>query len=85
MNDEPIQVEHSAAASMVASNCRVFLVAFGAFVAGKGWLSEDEYAQYLPAAVIVIPWVWGQVSGFIKHRRFVVTAAAAPNDVAVVK
>jgi hypothetical protein len=62
MSNKPIPVHKSALTELGLSNLRVALMAAGAFAAGRGWLSENEIAQYIPFAMILAPWAWGQYS-----------------------
>lgn len=85
MSEGPVFVARSPLTELALSNLRVALVALGAFVAGRAWLSEQKVAQYLPLAMIVLPWAWGQWSRFELWLKAKTAAAAAPDEIARVR
>lgn len=82
-----ITVNASALPSVAASNLRVFLIAFGAYAVGHGWFTQNDWTQLFPLALIGVPWVWGQVQGFVTHLKLVSIAAdpRTPDAVAMIK
>ena len=70
----PITVRSSAIPTLAASNLRVALIALGAYGVGKGWFKQDDVTGLMPVIMIVAPWVWGQVQGFINHANWVSVA-----------
>jgi len=83
--DTPIAVDASSLPGLIFSNLRVFLVALGAFLAGRGWVGREEFDQYLPVALIVVPWLVGQYRGWRNHRKQVALANMLPDSLAVTK
>lgn len=70
----PITVRSSAIPTMAASNFRVAMIAFGAYAVGKGWFKQDDVSGLMPLALIIAPWIWGQVQGLINHANWVSVA-----------
>lgn len=82
-----ITVNASAIPALAASNLRVILIAFGAYAVGKGWFTQDLWTQAVPILMILAPWVWGQIQGFITHTKLASVAAdpRVPASVATLK
>lgn len=83
----PIRVSGSQLPDVAASNLRMVLVSVGAYAAGRGWFTQSEFTQLLPVAMIIVPWVWGQVSRFAMRQKLisVVSDPRTPDSVGTLK
>lgn len=83
--DKAVVVSASPLSEMALSNLRIAILAAGAFAVGRGWLKDEEVGQYVPFAMIALPWAWGQYSRFRLWLKAKVAAGAAPDAVARVR
>lgn len=72
---QPFTVSASPIPDLAASNLRVVLIAFGAWAIGHGWFTQGTFDTLIPIALILVPWVWGQVKGFLTHDKLASVAA----------
>lgn len=80
--DTPIIVKESPTFENFWSSVRVFLIAFGAYGAGKGWFDANLFAAAVPVFLIGVPFAVGQWNVWRQHQRLVVAADAAQSRVA---
>lgn len=51
----------SAVPAQLASTLRAFLIALGAYLAGKGWIDAGLASAAVPLVLVAGPYIWNQL------------------------
>ncbi len=68
-----------------ATLLRQALLVWGGSLLGNGFMTEDTAAAIATVLLIGGPLIYGQVKGWLRHRKLVTLAEAAPDSLATVK
>ncbi len=58
----------SAIPEQLASTLRAFLIALGAYLAGKGWIDEGLASAAVPLVLVGGPYIWNQIKIRNRHK-----------------
>jgi hypothetical protein len=58
----------SAIPEQLASTLRAFLIALGAYLAGKGWIDEGLASAAVPLILVGGPWIYNQMKIRNRHK-----------------
>jgi hypothetical protein len=78
-------VDSNSTAGQLMSLLRSLLLGAAAWAVGRGYIDEATGSSIVGVLLIVAPIVWSQLVTKSKHDQVKEIAAAAPNDIAVVK
>lgn len=81
----PILVDPNALPAIGAVVLRYALQALGGFLVARGWIDGDAVEAIVSGSLVVVPMAYAAVRASRNRAKLVTIAAAAPNDVAVVK
>lgn len=82
--DEPIEVGGMVLPTALAAALRYLITIIGTFAIGRGWVKAEELPGLATMAVTLATVGYGLWKTYSNRSKLVVTAEAAPNDVAVV-
>lgn len=80
----PIEVTDNTLEGQIATFARYLLTAVGSFALGKGWIDNEALQVITGIVTVAAPMAYGIYKTWTNKTRLIITAEAAPNDVAVV-
>ncbi len=81
---QPIEVSNQTATPPIFAALRYALTAVGAWLIGKGYISDDTLEMLTALVTVVAPTVYGVWLSYRNKQKLIATAEAAPNSVAKV-
>lgn len=85
MSDSPIEVKENALPEVAMTALRYATTALAVVATNQGLVDKDKTATVAGALLGLATAGWALYRTWVTHRKLVVTANAAPNDVAQVK
>jgi uncharacterized membrane protein len=85
VEERPIVVSGSAIPEQLAQAIRTALIAIAGYMAGKGWLDEELASAILPVVLLLVPFVWGQITAKRNNAVKQTLADKLPDQIAQVK
>ncbi len=80
----PITVTDNTLEGQLATLGRYLIAAIGAFVLGKGWVTNEVWQLVTGVVTVLVPMAYGIYKTYTAKQRLIAVAQAAPDYIATV-